>query len=186
MFAARTEITNLKARVEELKKSEPDYKDKYEEARSHRKRVEVLQGLEVELSQQIISKDKDLADKDVEITELHRRLREAHESLEAERRKSDSLEINLAAEKVKAETVDDARRVRQAALNVAQENYAEAQSTVEPLITDLGWLQHYGVAYVVNSILNATELDRAVAALTMTARSAGHRVGYVECADHVE
>ncbi|KAM0035814.1 hypothetical protein Hdeb2414_s0015g00450971 [Helianthus debilis subsp. tardiflorus] len=172
MFTTRTEITNLKARVEELKKSEPDYKDKYEEAKSHRERVEVLQ---VELSQQIISKDKDLADKDVEIAKLQRCLCEVHESLEVERRKSDSLEINLAAEKVKADTVEEARKVRHAALNVAQENYAEVQSTVEPLITDLGWLQHYGVAYIANSILNATELDRAVAVLTMATRAAGHR-----------
>ncbi|MFS7912594.1 hypothetical protein Hanom_Chr02g00131791 [Helianthus anomalus] len=178
MFAAHTEITNLKARVEELKKSEPDYKDKYEEAKSHRERVE--------LSQQIISKYKDLADKDVEIAELQGHLREVHETLEAERRKSDSLEINLAAEKVKAETMEEAHKVRQVALNVAQENDVEVQSKVEPLITDLGWLQHYGVAYVANSILNATELDRAVAALTMAARAAGHRAGYVECAVHVE
>ncbi|KAM0056622.1 hypothetical protein Hdeb2414_s0006g00220571 [Helianthus debilis subsp. tardiflorus] len=64
MFAVRTKITNLKVRVEELKKSESDYKDKYEEAKSHCEHVEVLQ---VELSQQIITKDKDLAGKDVEI-----------------------------------------------------------------------------------------------------------------------
>ncbi|KAJ0539635.1 hypothetical protein HanHA300_Chr08g0288631 [Helianthus annuus] len=180
MFSARTEITNLKARVEELKKSEAYYKDKYEEAKSHRERVEV------ELSQQSISKDKDLAGKDVEIAKLLRGLREVQESLKAERQKSDSIEIDLTAEKVKAETADEAHKASQAALNVAQENYAEVESTVEPLITDLGWLQHYGVAYVANSILNATELDRAVAALTMVARAAGHRAGYVECAAHVE
>ncbi|KAF5803079.1 hypothetical protein HanRHA438_Chr06g0276261 [Helianthus annuus] len=135
MFAACNEIMNLKARIKELKKSEADYKDKYEEAKSHRERVEVLQ---VELSQQIISNDKDLADKDVEIVELKNRLHEAQENLESERQKSDSLEIDLAAEKVKAETVEEARKVSQAALNFAQENYAEVQSTVDPLITDLG------------------------------------------------
>ncbi|KAM0069572.1 hypothetical protein Hdeb2414_s0001g00003191 [Helianthus debilis subsp. tardiflorus] len=81
------------------------------------------------------------------------------------------------AEKVKAETAEEACKVSQTALNVAQENYAEVQSTVEPLITDLGWLQHYGIA---NSILNDTELDRAVAVLPMVARAAGHHVGYVE------
>ncbi|KAM0044307.1 hypothetical protein Hdeb2414_s0010g00351671 [Helianthus debilis subsp. tardiflorus] len=103
MFAARTEITDLKARVEELKKYEADYKDKYEEAKSHRERVE-----------QIISKDKDLAGKDVE---LLRRLREVQESLKAERQKSDSIEIDLIAEKVKAETADEAHKASQATLN---------------------------------------------------------------------
>ncbi|KAJ0780865.1 hypothetical protein HanPI659440_Chr06g0242631 [Helianthus annuus] len=145
MFAACNEIMNLKARIKELKKSEADYKDKYEEAKSHRERVEVLQ---VELSQQIISNDKDLADKDVEIAELKNHLHEAQENLESERQKSDSLEIDLAAEKVKAETVEEARKVSQAALNFAQENYAEVQSTVDPLITDLGWMQHYDVAHI--------------------------------------
>ncbi|KAJ0561106.1 hypothetical protein HanHA300_Chr06g0219061 [Helianthus annuus] len=145
MSAACNEIMNLKARIKELKKSEADYKDKYEEAKSHRERVEVLQ---VELSQQIISNDKDLADKDVEIAELKNRLHEAQENLESERQKSDSLEIDLAAEKVKAETVEEAHKVSQAALNFAQENYAEVQSIVDPLITDLGWMQHYDVAHI--------------------------------------
>ncbi|KAJ0916189.1 hypothetical protein HanPSC8_Chr06g0258781 [Helianthus annuus] len=43
-----------------------------------------------------------------------------------------------------------------------------------------------GVVLVANSILNAGELDRAVAALTDAARAVGHRGGYLECADHVE
>ncbi|KAJ0832884.1 hypothetical protein HanPSC8_Chr15g0683841 [Helianthus annuus] len=171
------------ARIEELKKSEADHKDKYEEAKSHREHVEVLQ---VELSQQIISKDKDLAGKDVEIVELQRRLREAHEGLEAKKQKSDSVEIDLVVEKVKAETAEEACKFSHAALNVAQENNTEVQSTVDPLITDLGWMQHYGVAHIANSILNATKLDRVVAALTMVARAAGHRAGYVECAAHVQ
>ncbi|KAJ0809883.1 hypothetical protein HanPI659440_Chr01g0020341 [Helianthus annuus] len=130
MFAVRTENSNLKARVEELKKSEADYKDKYEEAKSHRERVEILQ--------------------------------------------------------VKAKTAEAAHKVSHAALNMAQENYAEVQSTVEPLITDLGWMQHYGVVHIANTILNVTELYRVVVALTMVARVAGHHVGYVECATHVE
>ncbi|KAJ0561555.1 hypothetical protein HanHA300_Chr06g0224261 [Helianthus annuus] len=117
MFAARTKITNLKVCVEELKKSESDYKEKCEEAKSHCEHVEVLQ---VELSQQIITKDKDLAGKDVEIAELRRRLREAQENLEAEKQKNDSLEIDLTAEKVKAETAEEARKVSQAALKVAR------------------------------------------------------------------
>ncbi|MFS7995854.1 hypothetical protein Hanom_Chr12g01122951 [Helianthus anomalus] len=166
MFSMRTKITNLEARIEELKKSEADYKDKYEEAKSHRERIE---GLLVDLSAQIISKDRDLTSKDAEIAELKRRLREAQEGLEAEKQKNESMEIDLAAEKVKAETAEEARKVSLSALNVAQENNAEVQSVVEPLISDLGLMQHHGVAHIANSILNATELDRAVAALNMAA-----------------
>ncbi|MFS7899157.1 hypothetical protein Hanom_Chr05g00405341 [Helianthus anomalus] len=47
-------------------------------------------------------------------------------------------------------------------------------------------MQHSGVAHIANSILNAMELDKVVAALTMAARAADHRVGYLECAAHVE
>ncbi|MFS7984199.1 hypothetical protein Hanom_Chr11g00983701 [Helianthus anomalus] len=96
MYVARNEITNLKARVEELKKSESEYKDKYEEAKSHHERVEFFQ---VELSQQIITKDTDLAGKDVEIVKLQHRLCEAQENLEVEKQRNDSLEIDLTAEK---------------------------------------------------------------------------------------
>ncbi|KAJ0815949.1 hypothetical protein HanPI659440_Chr00c25g0736161 [Helianthus annuus] len=108
MFAARTEITNLKARVDALTKSDADFKEKYEEAKLHRERVEVL---EVELSQKLIDKNKDLACKDVVIAELQRRLRESQEALEVEKQRGESLEIDLAAEKVKAETTEEARKV---------------------------------------------------------------------------
>ncbi|KAF5756378.1 hypothetical protein HanXRQr2_Chr17g0813951 [Helianthus annuus] len=180
MHVVRTKITNLEAQVEGLKKSEADFRDRYEEAQSHRECVEV------DLSAQIISKYRDLAGKDAEIANLKRRLHEAQEGLEAEkkileaeRQKTDSLEINLVAEKVKAE-------VSLAALNVALENYAEVQSTVESLLSDCEWMQNFGIAHITSSILNATELDKVVVALTMVARAAGHRVGYLECAKHVE
>ncbi|KAJ0521228.1 hypothetical protein HanIR_Chr10g0468451 [Helianthus annuus] len=79
MFAACTEITNLKARVEELTKSEADFKERYEGAKLHRERVEFLQ---VELEQKLIIKDKDMAGKDRETAELKSRLRESQEALE--------------------------------------------------------------------------------------------------------
>ncbi|MFS7968851.1 hypothetical protein Hanom_Chr09g00802361 [Helianthus anomalus] len=47
-------------------------------------------------------------------------------------------------------------------------------------------MQNFGIAHIANSILNATELDKAVVALTMVAWAAGHRAGYLECAKHVE
>ncbi|KAF5759304.1 hypothetical protein HanXRQr2_Chr16g0739641 [Helianthus annuus] len=43
-----------------------------------------------------------------------------------------------------------------------------------------------GVAVIANSVLNATELDQAVAALTDVARAVGHHGGYLEYAQHVE
>ncbi|KAJ0525416.1 hypothetical protein HanRHA438_Chr09g0391521 [Helianthus annuus] len=138
MFAVCSKITNLEAEVISLK-------EKIEEAKSDRERAE-----------------------DVEIAELKRRLFEAHE-------KNESLEIDLVAEKVKADTAEEARKaaeearkINTSALNVAQTNYAEAQSIVA------------------NSILNATELDKAVAALTDVVRAVGHRGGYLECTQHVE
>ncbi|MFS7910170.1 hypothetical protein Hanom_Chr02g00103091 [Helianthus anomalus] len=39
---------------------------------------------------------------------------------------------------------------------------------------------------IANSILNATEMDEAVAALIDATRAVGHRGGYLECAHHVE
>ncbi|MFS8025218.1 hypothetical protein Hanom_Chr16g01472391 [Helianthus anomalus] len=139
MFSAHTKITNLKARVEELTKSEADFKERYEKAKSHREHVE-----------------------------------------------GESLEIDLTAERVKAESAEEARKVSQAALNVAQDNYAEVQATIEPLINNLDWLQNYGIAHIMNSILNSIELDRAVAALTVASRVVGHCAGDVECTQHVE
>ena len=38
---------------------------------------------------------------------------------------------------------------------------------------------------IANSVLNATELDEAVAQLMMTARSDGYAQGYLECSKHV-
>ncbi|MFS8010831.1 hypothetical protein Hanom_Chr14g01301621 [Helianthus anomalus] len=74
MFAACAEITNLKARDEGLRKSGADYNQRYEEAKLHRERAEVLEGLQVELEQKLI-------DKDVVIAELQCRLRKAQEAL---------------------------------------------------------------------------------------------------------
>ncbi|MFS7981506.1 hypothetical protein Hanom_Chr10g00951731 [Helianthus anomalus] len=182
MFVAHTKITNLKVRVEELTKFEADFKERYEEAKSHRERVdwERVEVLQVELEQKLIVKDKDLAGKDVEIAELKRRLHESQETLEAEKQKGKSLEIDLMAERVKAESAKEARMVSQMALNVAQDNYVEVQSTMGPLINNLDWLQNYGIAHISNSIFNSAELDGAVVALIVASKAAGDRAGYVE------
>ncbi|KAJ0507133.1 hypothetical protein HanIR_Chr11g0502981 [Helianthus annuus] len=172
-YAARQKIVDLEAKVADLT-------SKVEEAQerrlpSSRWRLVELSEVKVQLS----SKDRDLHAKDVEIAELKRRLNEQIDRCE-------SLEIDLEAERVKAATAEEARAVSTAALNVAQTNYSEAQGIVDTLVSEAEWMRTRGVALVANSILNAGELDRAVAALTDAARAVGHRGGYLECASHVE
>ncbi|KAF5775537.1 hypothetical protein HanXRQr2_Chr13g0613161 [Helianthus annuus] len=171
-YALRQKIVDLEAKVADLT-------SKVEEAQGERA---ALQQMEVELTEakvQLSNKDKDLHAKDVEIAELKRRLNEQIDRCE-------SLEIDLEAEKVKAADAEEARAVSTAALNVAQTNYSEAQGIVDTLVSEAEWMRTRGVVLVANSILNANELDRAVAALTDAARAVGHRGGYLECADHVE
>ncbi|KAF5782587.1 hypothetical protein HanRHA438_Chr11g0510381 [Helianthus annuus] len=180
----RTEITNLKARVEELTKSKTDFEERHEAVKSHREHTEVLQ---VELEQQLITKNKDMVGKDVEIAELKRCLRESEKALEAEKQKAESLETDHEAEKLKSEFAEEPRKVTQAALYVAQDNYAEVQATVEPFVNNLEWLQQfYFFGKVANSVLNSIELDRVLVALTVASRHVGYREGYTECASHVE
>ncbi|KAF5810498.1 hypothetical protein HanRHA438_Chr04g0179901 [Helianthus annuus] len=156
MYAARSKITDLEAQIATLK-------GKVEEVEADKGHVEVA------------SKDKDLAAKDVEIAELKRRLFEAID-------KNESLEIDLEAERVKADTAEEAKKkaeeardISTSALNVAQNNYAEAQSIVDTLVSESEWMRGRGVDAIANSILNATELDGAVAALIDASRAVGHR-----------
>ncbi|KAF5802318.1 hypothetical protein HanRHA438_Chr06g0267331 [Helianthus annuus] len=169
MYAARSKITNLEAKIATMK-------GKVEESQADKERVEA------ELNVRGENRDKDLAAKDVEIAELKRRLFEAHE-------KNESLEIDLEAERVKAETAKEAkiadveaRDNSTSALNVAQNNCAEAQTIVDTFVSESEWMRSRGVTAIANSILNATELAEAVAALMDAARAVGHRDGYLECA----
>ncbi|KAM0060876.1 hypothetical protein Hdeb2414_s0004g00129321 [Helianthus debilis subsp. tardiflorus] len=141
---------------------------------------------EAELNAQVANKDKNLAAKDVEIAEFKHRLFEAHD-------KNESLEIDLETERVKAATAeeakqraDEARDISTSTLNVALNNYAEAQSIVDTLVSETEWMRTRGVAAIANSILNATEMDEVVAALIDASHAVGHRGGYPECAHHVE
>ncbi|KAM0004225.1 hypothetical protein Hdeb2414_s0250g00847901 [Helianthus debilis subsp. tardiflorus] len=96
-------------------------------------------------------------------------------------------------ERVKAATAEEAkqkaneaREISTSALNVAQNNYAKAQSIVDTLVSESEWLRSRGVVLIANSILNAFELDAAIAALIDASRAVGHRGGYLECAQHVK
>ncbi|MFS7935461.1 hypothetical protein Hanom_Chr05g00403731 [Helianthus anomalus] len=173
MYVACSKINDLEAEIATLK-------GKVAEAQADKERVEA------ELNARVENRDKDLAAKDVEIAELKRRLFEAHD-------KNESLEIDLEAERVKAKTVEEAKRaavearnINTSALNVAQNNYAEAQTIVDTLVSQSEWMRNKGVVAIANSILNATELDEVVVALTDVARAVGHRGNYLECAQHVE
>ncbi|MFS8002677.1 hypothetical protein Hanom_Chr13g01204891 [Helianthus anomalus] len=168
MYAARTKITELEGQVTDLKKKVGDAEAVKEQA-------------EAELKAQISGKDKDLATKDVEIAELKRRLQEQID-------KSESLEIDLEAEKSRAATAEEAkqkaeeaRAISSSALNVAQNNYVEAQGIVDTLASEAEWLRGRGIALIANSVLNAGELDKSVAALIDASRVVGHRGGYLEC-----
>ncbi|KAM0007660.1 hypothetical protein Hdeb2414_s0136g00808861 [Helianthus debilis subsp. tardiflorus] len=135
MYAARSRITDLEAQIATLK-------GKVEEVEAEKARVEA------ELNAQVANKDKNLAAKDVEIAEFKHRLFEAHD-------KNESLEIDLEAERVKAATAeeakqraDEARDISTSTLNVAQNNYAEAQSIVDTLVSETEWMHTRGVAAV--------------------------------------
>ncbi|MFS7998780.1 hypothetical protein Hanom_Chr12g01157991 [Helianthus anomalus] len=69
--------------------------------------------------------------------------------------------------------------------NVVQNNYSEAQGIVDTVASEAEWMCGRGVVLMANSILNASELDGAVAALIDASRAVGHRGGYLECAQHV-
>ncbi|XP_021975004.1 uncharacterized protein LOC110870112 [Helianthus annuus] len=171
-FAARNKIVDLEAKVVELTA-------KVEDAQAAQAAKEQTEVELADVKLQFSNKDKDLRAKDVEIAELKRLLNDQVD-------KCESLEIDLAAEKVKAATAEEARDVSTAALNVAQTNYSEAQGFVDTLVSEAEWMCNRGVVLVANSVLNAGELDRIVAALTDVARAVGHRGGYLECAQHVE
>ncbi|KAJ0616472.1 hypothetical protein HanIR_Chr02g0090941 [Helianthus annuus] len=162
-FAARNKIVDLEAKVVELTA-------KVEDAQATQAAKEQIEVELADVKLQLSSKDKDLQAKDVEIAELKRCLNDQVD-------KCESLEIDLAAEKVKAATAEEARDVSTAALNVAQTNYSEAQGIVDTLVSEAEWMRSRRVVLVANSVLNAGELDGAVAALTDVARAVGHRGG---------
>ncbi|MFS8002486.1 hypothetical protein Hanom_Chr13g01202611 [Helianthus anomalus] len=173
MYAAHSKITDLEAQVAELK-------GKVEDGQTDKEHVEA------ELKAQVSSRDKDLVAKDVEIAELERRLQEQTD-------KSESLEIDLEAERVKAATgeeakknVEEARDISTYALNVAQNNYSGAQGIADTLVSKAEWICGRGVVFLTNSILNASELDGAVATLIDASHAVSHRGGYLECMQHVE
>ncbi|KAM0003338.1 hypothetical protein Hdeb2414_s0007g00240661 [Helianthus debilis subsp. tardiflorus] len=126
---------------------------------------------------------------------LKSKLQAAEELLSKERAEWKKVELNalvankdkdLAVKDVEIKNAEEARDISTSALNVAQNNYAEAQRIFDTLVSESEWMRSRGVAAISNSILNATELDEAVAALIDASRAVGHRGGYLECAQHVE
>ncbi|MFS7952127.1 hypothetical protein Hanom_Chr07g00603271 [Helianthus anomalus] len=85
--------------------------------------------------------------------------------------KIESLEIDLEAERIKAATAevakhkaDEARDIRTSALNVAQNNYAEAQSIVHTLTSEVEWMRDRGVILEFD-VSHCSVADQANAAL---------------------
>ncbi|MFS7906018.1 hypothetical protein Hanom_Chr01g00054461 [Helianthus anomalus] len=127
MYAARAKITDLEAQTATLTQ-------KAEDLGADKERVEA----------RVASRDKDLHVKDVEIAELKRRLREQTD-------KSESLEIDLEAKRVKAATAEEAKQkaekaryINTSALNVAQNDYSKAQGIVDTLVFEAEWMRGRG------------------------------------------
>ncbi|KAM0062036.1 hypothetical protein Hdeb2414_s0004g00143341 [Helianthus debilis subsp. tardiflorus] len=176
-YAARSKIVELEGKVAKLTAMVEDA----QAAQAAKDQAEVELD---EVKAQLSGKDKDLMAKDVEFTELKRRLQEQVD-------KSESLEIDLEAEKVKAATAEEAKQkveealdISTTALNVVQNNYSEAQGIVDTLVSEAEWLRGRGIVLMANSIFNAGELDKAVATLIDASRVVGHWGGYLEYAQH--
>ncbi|KAM0057755.1 hypothetical protein Hdeb2414_s0005g00162141 [Helianthus debilis subsp. tardiflorus] len=137
-------------------------------------------------NQRMYSARSKITDLEAQIATLKKKV----EDVEADK---ELAEIDIEAERVKAATTeeakqraDEARDISTFALNVAQNNYAEAQSIVDTLVYKSEWMRNRGVVLIANSILNASELDAAVSTLIDASRAVGHRRGYLECAHHVD
>ncbi|KAM0061825.1 hypothetical protein Hdeb2414_s0004g00140661 [Helianthus debilis subsp. tardiflorus] len=162
MYVARSKITDLEAQVADLK-------GKVEEGQADKERVEG------EFKAHVLNTDKDLAAKDVEIAELKHRL---HEQTD----KNESLEIDLEAERVKAATTKRQEMLAPLLLTLLRSIMPKLKRS---------WIRWFltlsGCAIeIANTILNASELDAAVAALIDASRAVVHHGGYLECAQHVE
>ncbi|KAJ0667472.1 hypothetical protein HanPI659440_Chr17g0678181 [Helianthus annuus] len=138
-YAARNKITELEGKIVELT-------GKVEDAQASKEMLRFVELAEVKA--QLSGRDKDLTARDVEIAELKRRLREQVD-------KSESLEIDLEAERSKTVSAEEARQKAEEAraisstpLNVAQNNYAEVQGIVDTLSSEAEWLRGRGVCLV--------------------------------------
>ncbi|KAM0039673.1 hypothetical protein Hdeb2414_s0012g00384751 [Helianthus debilis subsp. tardiflorus] len=138
MHKTRKENVNLKAHAETLTKKNAELQAQLDEARSHRERAEQRQE---ELKKQLAARERDLSGKDVEIVRLKRCLLDTQD-------KCESLEIDLGAEKERADAAEGALNVAQTSLNVAQDNYVEAQTMLETLVNNSGWPQHHGIIHI--------------------------------------
>ncbi|KAJ0714590.1 hypothetical protein HanPI659440_Chr13g0491171 [Helianthus annuus] len=169
--ALRTDVTNLKAKIEKLKKEKAEAKAARDEARSHRERNE----------QREVQTCTILALRNKEIEELTTLLSDKEQT----KAELESAQKELQLERVeKAET---SRRLTETEekLENSETAWVTAESLVEPLENDMLWMRHHGVINVANSILNSIDLDQTVANLMVTARSDRYNQGYAECTQHV-
>ncbi|KAJ0789220.1 hypothetical protein HanPI659440_Chr05g0200991 [Helianthus annuus] len=61
----------------------------------------------------------------------------------------------------------------------------DAKALNADLNVDCQWMRDYGVVYIANAILDAPDVDVAVATLRAKARDVGYKVGYTDCLTHV-
>ncbi|XP_021975072.1 eukaryotic translation initiation factor 5B-like [Helianthus annuus] len=117
-----------------------------------------------------------IVDLETKIAELTSKVEEAH----GEKAAKQQMEVELSEAKVQLSRKDRDLQAKDIEIAELKRRLNEQIDKCESLEIDLG------AEKVANSILNASELDRAVAALTDAARAVGHRGGYLECASHVE
>ncbi|KAM0041096.1 hypothetical protein Hdeb2414_s0011g00362271 [Helianthus debilis subsp. tardiflorus] len=131
-----------------------------------------------ETKARLAAREMDMASKDTEIAELKSRLLESSG-------KCESLELDVGAEKARAEAAEEARDTAQSTLNNTQTAHAQAESLVELLMNNSVWLQQRGIVYVSNAVLNSVELDTMVTTLTISLCNDGYAEGYHESTRHV-
>ncbi|KAF5812732.1 hypothetical protein HanRHA438_Chr03g0101211 [Helianthus annuus] len=166
-----TDVNNLKAEIEKLKKDKVDAEASRDEARSHRERSE----------QREVQTCVTLALRNTEIEELTSLLNDQEQT---------KAELESAKKDLQLERVEKAEATRRLAeteekLESSETARVTAKSLIEPLNNDMLWMQHHGIKNVANSILNSIDLGQTVANLMVTARSDGYTQGYEECSQHV-
>ncbi|MFS7917212.1 hypothetical protein Hanom_Chr03g00186421 [Helianthus anomalus] len=135
----RTDVNNLKAEIERLKKEKAEAETARDEARSHRERSE----------QREVQTCATLALRNTEIEELTSLLTDQEQT---------KAELESAKKDLQLERIEKAEVVRRLAENEEKLESSETArvtttSLVEPLKNDMLWMQHHGIISVSISIL---------------------------------
>ncbi|MFS8033928.1 hypothetical protein Hanom_Chr17g01575261 [Helianthus anomalus] len=154
--ALRTDVNNIKAEIETLKKEKAEAEATRDESRSHRERSE----------QREVQTCATLALRNKEIEELTSLLSD-QEQIKAE---LESTKKDLQVERVKKAEVARCLAKPEEKLENSETTLVTAESLVELLKNDMLWMRHHGIINVANSILKSINLDQTVANLMVIAQ----------------